>query len=217
MAAPSGTAPSKRQILTASAVALAVASVVLVTVIFPAEYGSDPTGIGRALGLIRMTEQEAAVPPAVASEQAANVTTKAGAASLHGTAYKTQTVEFTLGRYQYMEFKYHLRKDASMVWSWTASVPVDYDFHGEPDVGTQKDVISYDQNEAQQRHGSLVAPFKGIHGWFWENTTGKPVTVRVSSAGFYDHAVEIGSDKSRKVYNLKPVTAAQPAIQGRTP
>jgi len=216
MAAPSGTGPSKRQILTATAIALTVASVGLVTIILPAEYGSDPTGIGRALGLMRMTEREATVP-LPASGQSANVPTKAGAASLYGAAYKTQTVEFTLDRYQYMEFKYHMEKDASMVWSWNTSVPVDYDFHGEPDGGTESDVVSYEKNEAQQRHGSLVAPFKGVHGWFWENTTGEPVTVRVSSAGFYDHAVEIGSDKSRKVHNLKPVTAAEPATQGRNP
>ena len=51
MTGPSDTpaAPSKRQILTASAIALAVASVVLVTVVLPAEYGRDPSGVGRAL------------------------------------------------------------------------------------------------------------------------------------------------------------------------
>ena len=39
-----------------TAVAAAVAAVLLVTVVMPAEYGIDPTGMGRLLGLKEMGE-----------------------------------------------------------------------------------------------------------------------------------------------------------------
>ena len=46
--------PSSRTLLRSTLIALAVAATLLVTVILPAEYGVDPTGIGRVLGLTQM-------------------------------------------------------------------------------------------------------------------------------------------------------------------
>lgn len=43
--------PSTARLLKATGLAIAVASVLLVTVVLPAEYGIDPTGIGTRLGL----------------------------------------------------------------------------------------------------------------------------------------------------------------------
>jgi hypothetical protein len=34
-----------------------------------------------------------------------------------------------------------------------------------------------------QAHGTFIAPSSGIHGWFWENKTGKEVTLKLMSAG----------------------------------
>lgn len=33
--------------------------------------------------------------------------------------------------------------------------------------------------------GTLSAPFDGFHGWFFQNSGVKPVTVRLRLAGFY--------------------------------
>ena len=46
--------PSSAQLLRSTIIALVAAIVILVTVILPAEYAIDPTGIGRALGLAEM-------------------------------------------------------------------------------------------------------------------------------------------------------------------
>ena len=46
--------PSSRTLLRSTLIALAVAVTLLVTVILPAEYGVDPTGVGRVLGLTQM-------------------------------------------------------------------------------------------------------------------------------------------------------------------
>ena len=48
--------PSSRQLLRSTAIAAATAAVLLVTTVLPAEYGIDPTGVGRALGLTQMGE-----------------------------------------------------------------------------------------------------------------------------------------------------------------
>jgi hypothetical protein len=43
--------PSNAQLLKATGVALISAAAILVTIVLPAEYGIDPTGIGQRLGL----------------------------------------------------------------------------------------------------------------------------------------------------------------------
>lgn len=46
--------PSSTQLLRSTGIAAAVAAALLVTMVLPAEYGIDPTGVGRALGLTQM-------------------------------------------------------------------------------------------------------------------------------------------------------------------
>lgn len=48
--------PTNRQLIRATLVAAISASALLVAVILPSEYGVDPTGAGRALGLTQMGE-----------------------------------------------------------------------------------------------------------------------------------------------------------------
>jgi hypothetical protein len=48
--------PSTAKLLRSTLIAIVVAAVLLVTTILPAEYGIDPTGIGRVLGLAEMGE-----------------------------------------------------------------------------------------------------------------------------------------------------------------
>jgi hypothetical protein len=92
--APVGALPSSRSLLRSTAIALAAAAVLLVTAVLPAEYGVDPTGIGRVLGLTQMGEikmqlaREAAA--ADAAEAAARRTdSAAGTATASATAPAT--------------------------------------------------------------------------------------------------------------------------------
>jgi hypothetical protein len=48
--------PTSRQLLRSTLIAAVTALILLVTVVLPAEYGIDPTGVGRALGLAEMGE-----------------------------------------------------------------------------------------------------------------------------------------------------------------
>ncbi|AOS81707.1 MULTISPECIES: hypothetical protein [Hydrogenophaga] len=63
--------PSSRQLLRSTVTAAIVAAVLLVTVVFPAEYGKDWTGVGRLLGLTEMGEIKTALAREAAEEAAA--------------------------------------------------------------------------------------------------------------------------------------------------
>ncbi len=54
--APHDALPSSRKLARSTAIAAAVAALLLITVVMPAEYGVDPTGVGRLLGLKEMGE-----------------------------------------------------------------------------------------------------------------------------------------------------------------
>ena len=53
---PGYTPPTTAQLLRSTLIALAAAAMILVTIVLPAEYGIDPTGVGSALGLKRVGE-----------------------------------------------------------------------------------------------------------------------------------------------------------------
>jgi hypothetical protein len=61
--------PSTRQLIRSTVIALVAASALLTTTVLPSEYGIDPTGVGRMLGLTQMGE----IKVLLAAEAAADV------------------------------------------------------------------------------------------------------------------------------------------------
>jgi len=73
---------------------------------------------------------------------------------------------------------------------------VNLEFHAEPDGAPKGYAETYEKrNGVERASGTLMAPFAGIHGWYWENPTDREVTVTLSSAGFYNLAHEFRKDK----------------------
>jgi hypothetical protein len=64
--------PSARSLLRSTLIALAVAIALLITVVLPAEYGIDPTRIGRVLGLTQMGEIKVRLAREAAADAAAD-------------------------------------------------------------------------------------------------------------------------------------------------
>jgi hypothetical protein len=201
--------PSKRKLLTASGIALLIATVILVTAVLPAEYGIDPLGAGAALGLLSLST--AASGPEIAlptpSEAAAATPVQEGPIAHYAAEYKVDTTEFVLGPYEYIEYKYHLERGASMLFTWTASSNVIHDMHGEHDGGPSGVAVDFDKRSKRQDHGTFTAPFSGIHGWYWENPGAETITVKLTTAGFYTSAVEIHSDHTRRAHQLTALGA----------
>ncbi|MFK7865281.1 MAG: hypothetical protein AB8B95_13765 [Pseudohongiellaceae bacterium] len=159
-------APSQQSIIKATAIAFAVAVIVTLTAILPAEFGVDPLGIGQRLGLTALSRDENPF-----EEQL--------------IVHRSDYVEFELGSFQSVEYKYLMDLDASMVFSWVADGELYYDMHAEPAGFDEEFAESFEQGNSEQRMGSFHAPFTGIHGWFWENRSLDTITVRLYTAGFY--------------------------------
>jgi hypothetical protein len=149
-----------------------VAVALLVVAVLPAEYGIDPLGAGRALGLTGLADS---APTAITPQEA---------------SYRTDSIEFVLGAYQSLEYKYRIEKDASMLFSWRATGEVIYDFHSEPDGAPAGYAESFDKQTRSAAHGTYVAPFGGVHGWYWENPGREAVTISLVTAGFYANPQE---------------------------
>ena len=205
---PSGEAVSVRALWTAIAWAFVVASAVLVAVVLPAEYGVDPLGTGRAFGLTALSAPALAPIPPPEGDALAPV--PMGAVALYPGEYKFDSREIVLGPYEYMEFKYHLAKDATMLFSWTAGGDVVHDFHGDPEGAPPDAAQSFDTAARRRAAGSFVAPFTGIHGWYWENPGGETITIRLNTAGFYTSAHQFrydGTRQRREITALDTITA----------
>ena len=71
----SGDTPSTSRLLKSTVIALVVALVVLVVAVLPAEYGVDPTGVGRRLGLTQMGEIKVALAREAAADDAKEAST----------------------------------------------------------------------------------------------------------------------------------------------
>ncbi len=180
--------PGAAALAKATLAALLVAGIVLVTAVLPAEYGIDPTGAGRALGLTGLFEagQEAA---AVSSAPPTITAAEGGPVFPQFNEYRQDRREFTIAPKTGMEFKYSLNKGATMIYSWTSTGFVDFDFHTEPAGKPSSASDSFEKGEGVQKKGGYTAPYDGIHGWYWENKGTTPVTVTLNSAGFYEQAM----------------------------
>jgi hypothetical protein len=208
--------PSLGKLARTTAIAMAVAALLLVALVLPAEYGIDPLGTGRRLGLTAIASPPAAtesIETPTNPEEALMIPAQRGPVGEYPRPFKTDVYEVVLAAREGIEYKYHLEKGAAMFYAWTAGAPVIYDFHGErsglvSDGGPSSE--SYDKGTRARATGSFSAPFGGIHGWYWENTGSAPVTVRLTSSGFYNSAVVIHPNGTRKLRELQPLDAPPP-------
>jgi hypothetical protein len=187
---PPAVVPSTRRLGMATAIALLVAVALFVTTVLPAEYGIDPLGTGKALGLLDLYAGASAASAVPAGVPAAVDRVEARTVMPQSTNYKFDEVEFKLRPLEGFEYKYRIEKGGGMVYAWKASGHVRYEFHGEPDGAGLGVAESYDKQEGDHASGTFTAPTSGIHGWFWENTSDAPITIALSSAGFYSGAIE---------------------------
>jgi hypothetical protein len=202
---PRSELPTPRALLKSTAIAAAVALVLLVTVILPAEYGIDPTRIGRVLGLTQMGEikmalakeaeaEEAVGAAAAAPSTPAAVSTPQPAAPVAAApaadSGSSHVTEIALAPGQGREIKLAMRQGARVSFEWTvAGGVVNFDTHADR-PGTP--YHGYEKGQARQsQSGELVAAFDGMHGWFWRNRGREPVTVTLRTRGDYTELKEI--------------------------
>jgi hypothetical protein len=192
----------RNRLAVATGAALLVAGLVLVAIVLPAEYALDPLGTGAKLGLLDLglTGQQ------VAALEAGKGTAADGGTILapQDAAFKQESITFEARPREGFEYKYRLEKGESLLYSWTASAPMNTEFHAEPDGAPRGYAQTYEKKDGMTgASGTLTAPFPGIHGWYWENTTDQPATVTLTTAGYYNLAHEFRSDQPVKNKNFK--------------
>lgn len=181
---------SRTAIAKATGIALAAALVILFTTVLPAEYGIDPLKTGAALHLTDISKAAQSKPPVVGAK--AVPAGQNGIYQAQPRIYKVDSEDLTLLPGEGVEIKYHMQKGAGMVYAWKANGSVCYEFHGEPDKKPNPDYFeSYELDDKvgkDHSYGTFTAPTTGIHGWFWENKTKKPVDIHLTTAGYFEYA-----------------------------
>jgi hypothetical protein len=179
--------PSPLRLVRATLTAAAIAGVLLVTVVLPAEYGIDPTGIGRATGLYRAPEAAAEpLPESAADGTPAPTGASTGSLFKSTTPYRTDEMSITLAPGEGAEIKAQMNAGERLVFSWTSTGGgVDVDMHGEAAGKTGGDRSYWTGEFETDGHGAFEAPMTGNHGWFWQNLNDTPVTITVKTSGFY--------------------------------
>ena len=206
---PDWQAPSGKRIAVSVVVALVVAAVVLVAAVLPAEYGIDPTGIGRLLGLDELTApatRTLEVRDVIGGNErvreveipAFNEPVPLPNPAVHQVEdrpIQTRTLTLTLQPDQETEIKTVLRASKVITYTWKTDGGLVYcDMHGHDPAAGQDFFVRYreDQEGATEATGSLVAPFDGEHGWYWLNIHDGPVTITLTVTGFFDDIVDYG-------------------------
>lgn len=192
--------PTSRQLAISTVSAAAAAVVILATVVLPSEYGIDPTGAGRVLGLTEMGEIKAQLAEEAEADRVQDVDAPAKSelpkdqgsslmrtigsffvSTAHAEEVWKKEMSVTLAPGESTEIKLEMKKGAKATYSWTADGGVlNYDLHADGDGST----TSYKKGRAQPGdQGEFEAAFDGWHGWFWRNRTGENVTLTIKASG----------------------------------
>ena len=184
--------PSTRQLIRSTLIAAVSALLLLFTVVLPSEYGVDPSGIGRALGLTEMGEiktrlareaaKDATATQAPHSEPAAAKAAASNAGASIGPAWRDE-MTFTLTPGQGTEVKLKMMEGDKAQYAWSVQGGVvNFDTHGD---GTGRSVSYEKGRRVANDEGELIAAFTGNHGWYWRNRGEANVTVLLRTGRAY--------------------------------
>lgn len=197
--------PSTQKLVKSTILAAATAAVLLVTVVMPAEYGIDPTGIGNLIGLKKMGEIRVSLAAEEAADNAqksgTNTAAKQGEANIEATqaqsqaiaapapqtvaAISTHQMQVKLAPNESAEIKVEMSKGKKVKYTWsTDGGKANFDIHADSKK-LNIEYHHYSKGAEQRKEGEIVAAFDGSHGWFWRNRTSNPITITLKTQGEY--------------------------------
>ena len=165
--------PSKASLFKSILFALMVAVIILITIILPAEFGIDHTGIGSMLGLDALNNPNES--PAVIS--------RSGEGELE---FRQDEVEVLIPANSGLEYKFFLEMHSNINYEWSSSSSLYFDMHGEPEGDTTGYFESYGVSTADGMKGSVTVPFAGSHGWYWQNDSDQDISISLKTLGNYN-------------------------------
>ena len=194
--------PSSKQLMKSTVLAVIAAIVLLFTVVLPAEYGIDPTGVGKLLRLTEMGQVKQQLAEEAAADAAGllandtptsetpdidNVGEQAIDTTLTDTTVANgqwrDEIPFTLTPGEGLEIKMEMAAGGKSEYSWVVTGgEVNFDTHGD----APGQAISYEKGRGiAADEGVLEAAFTGNHGWFWRNRGQSDVQVVLRTRGDY--------------------------------
>lgn len=188
--------PSSAQLIRSTAIAAASAVAILVTVVLPAEYNIDPTGIGGVLGLSEMGEIKAQLAEEAEADRLLEIEAEEQSSLMNdifglfvGTAYAQDAeiwrdeTTFTLAPGDSAEWKLVMEEGQTVEYRMLVDGGrVNFDMHGHGGGNS----VTYEKGRGSTGdEGEIIAAFDGEHGWFWRNRDSQPATVTVQVRGQY--------------------------------
>ncbi|OIQ18119.1 MAG: hypothetical protein BM557_07855 [Flavobacterium sp. MedPE-SWcel] len=201
----------KKQLIKSVLIALILGVLVLLTAVFPAEYGMDPLGIGKLFGFSKLYQND--IETVIEGKQEILVSSLTSFEKLKlekvGSSAKIpkpveannpppeiqfkereDTIEVIVPANEGIEYKFKVLKYGSVKYEWSTDDGIVYlDFHGEvnqdnppKNVFYESYTLAYSNNMA----GTLIAPFEGKHGWYYRNETNKNITITLRLKGEYE-------------------------------
>lgn len=177
--------PSTKKLLRSTLLAISIAAIILISTVLPAEYGIDPSGVGRILGLTKMGEIKVSL-----AEEAASIETKSSTDDqlVHETSSSESEVKFqsgvlaiSLNPNEGQELKVFMKKDDQIKYSWwTNGAEINFDSH--TDSG---EYHKYKNGKMNSDQGMLKAVYDGRHGWWWKNRSSEKITITLEVEGQY--------------------------------
>ncbi|MBL1148471.1 MAG: transmembrane anchor protein [Pseudomonadota bacterium] len=186
--------PSTGKLIKSTIIAAVTAGFLLVTVVMPAEYGIDPTGIGKTIGLKKMGDIKVSLAEEAAADKAKSLIAQDGSANSTiveptpeaAPAILVHEMQVTLSPDEGTEIKVAMAKGAKVTYSWwTDGGKANFDIHGDSKE-LKIDYHNYEKGSKKRvDNATIVADFDGSHGWFWRNRTSKIMTITLQTKGEY--------------------------------
>lgn len=194
--------PSMKKLIKSTIIAIGIASIILITVVLPAEYGIDPTGIGSIFGLTTMGEIKVSLAKEAAAEvdleklkveipdQKAAVKKSKSEMKNSNSSEQSDSFTFSLKPNEGKEIKLTMAKNSQVEYYWSSNGgKVNFDTHADSKALEIK-YHNYEKGSTTESKGTLKAAFDGNHGWFWRNRTSKEVSVTLNVQGQFTAVVE---------------------------
>ena len=187
--------PSTKKLIKSTIIAVITAVIVLITIVLPSEYGIDPTGVGKVLGLKKMGEIKVSLAQEAAAEQIASQQnlilevkqTEQPTSKTLNKEVNTDIAIITLAPNQGAEVKVKMSKGAKVDYNWFSDAgKSNFDVHADS-KSLNINYYNYEKGSVKTKDGSIIAAFDGYHGWFWRNRTDSNLTITLEVAGDYEY------------------------------
>ncbi len=201
--------PSIKSLIWSCLASLLLAITVLIVAVLPAEFNIDPTGLGKKLGLTVLSQSAdtnvkpvVITCPKVLGSQSLDKSLHTDDHShenghdhdhTHEQGHEHEQTEawqdiviISIPPNKGLEYKFNISKGEKFEFVWEAAgTPVYFDFHGEPETDKTGYFKSFKESTQSESSGTLLVPFSGSFGWYWENKTSQVVNITLKTRGHY--------------------------------